>query len=401
MISDRYYPETRSAAHLFQDLAEGLVKRGHDVAVLTKMPTENLPGEASNDLSSLPYRDCIAGVTVIRVPGLFSMKRSIGLRAVDQLYFGLRILWRALISAKPDVMVVYSPPLPLAVAGALYSNWSGVPFVLNLHDLYPRTAIELGVLRNKLLIWVARRLESFAYRNAAQIVVPAQQSQRILTEQTGVDEKKVHLVFNWIDTRSIVPDSKRSSFRRLNALTGRFVVSYAGLMGLAQDLTNVIECARRMRDQSDVLFLLVGDGVYAERWKDLARGLENVRFLPSVPRDVYLDVLRASDVCLVPLSASLKSPAIPGKLQSIMAVAKPVIAIVQPDGDAAQMVWESKCGFVVAPGDISELQRVLLKLLSNPTLAEELGRNGRQYAEQQFNLDSAVSTLEKVLGLAI
>ena len=401
MISDRYAPETRSVAHLFQDLAEGLVKRGEDVVVMTKMPLEHLPCDGRVRHTNPPAIDHLGGVKIIRVRGLFSTNRSIFCRALDQIYLALRVLWRALRNPTPHVVVVYSPPLPLALASALYGKWKGVPYILNLHDLYPRTAIELGVLNNRLLIWGAQILEDFACKAASQIIVPAPESQRVLTKEKDIPEKKVHLVFNWVDTHSIVPGPKDNGFRDANALSGLFVVSYAGLMGLAQDLSTIIECAGQMQEQRDVVFLLVGDGVYAERWRRLAQGLENIRIMPSVSRDVYLDVLRASDVCLVPLAADLQSPAIPGKMQSIMAVGRPVIAIVPPTGSAAEMVRMSRCGFVVAPGKIADLKKVLLDLQDNSSLGDELGSNGRRYAESHFNLASALSAVEVVLKKAM
>lgn len=399
MISDRYPPETRSAAHLFQDLAEGLAKEGHQVTVLTKMPVEYLPEYVSE--GSLPAHECIGDVTVVRVRGLFSSKVPIFLRALDQVYLAIRLLLRVLAHRpRPHVVLVYSPPLPLAVMAGLYTRLTWVPYVLNLHDLYPRTAIELGVLRNEVVIWLARKLEMIAYRHARQIIVPAAASRRILVEEHRIPGEKVHLIRNWIDTSRITPGPTENRFRQANGLSGRLVVSYAGLMGYAQDLTTVIECARLVVGLPDVVFLLVGEGPYADRWKRMAEGMTNVRFLSSVTRDVYFDVLRASDVCLVPLSGSLESPAIPGKLQSIMGVGRPVIAVVPPDGEAAKVVKESQCGFVVQPGNSKELEKAITRLHGNPALRTELGRNGRRFAELHFDLKSALTAVEKVLSMA-
>lgn len=397
MISDRYPPETRSVAHIFQDLAEALVKRGHKVTVLTKRPPgEYLPVGLQDHM--IPVLEIVGGVTVVRVGGLFSSKMPAIFRALDQFYLAVRILLRIYFAKpKPDAVLVYSPPLPLAIAAALYRRWAGVAYVLNLHDLYPRTAIELGLLKNKFVIWAARNLERIAYTNADHIVVPAAQSRQILIEDHRLPLNKVELVFNWIDTDGIVPGAQDNAFALANGLSGQFVASYAGLMGYAQDLSTIIECAWRLRERRDLLFLLVGDGVCVERWKCMSAGLENVRFLPAVPREVYLDILRASDVCLVPLAPSLHSPAIPGKLQSIMAVGKPVIAIVPTGGDAARMVSESRCGFVVTPGDTKKLESRLMELFENPDLAKEFGANGRRYAETHFRLDAAASTVERVL----
>lgn len=399
MISDRYPPEVRSVAHLFQELAEGLAELQHNVTVLTKMPTEFLPDDRREKPQDLPTHATVNGIRIIRIRGLFALRKSIFLRAIGQLYLGLRMLWRSMQLAKYDVVIVYSPPLPLAVVAACYGKWYHVPFVLHLHDLYPRTAIELGVLKNKLLIWGASRLENFAYKNASHIVVPAFGSQQILAREKRVSARKIHLIPNWVDTRLVMPGPKHNDFRKEHTLDGMFVISYAGVMGFAQDLTTIIQCAWMMQDQKDVAFLLVGDGVYAEKWRKCAKGLDNVQFFPPVSKEVYYDVLRASDVCLMPLTATLESPAIPGKLQSIMAVGRPVIAVVPPASNAAQMVKDSKGGFVVSPGEPEELQRILMKLYHNPSLGEDIGKGGREYTEKHFDLRLAVSEFERILQL--
>jgi glycosyltransferase involved in cell wall biosynthesis len=399
MISDRYPPEARSVAHLFQDLAEGLAKQGHHVMVLTKRPVEYLPEGVSHD--ALPSGECTGVVNIIRVAGLVSSRAPIVLRALDQVYVALCFLfWTLARRPRPEVILVYSPPLPLAVMTALYSRLSGVPYVLNLHDLYPRTAIELGVLKNRLVIWLARKLEMIAYRWAQKIIVPAAQSRQILVEEQNIPRDKIHLIRNWIDTERITPGPADNGFRKGNALSGRFVVSYAGLMGYAQDLTTVIKGARLLQTQGEIVFVLAGDGPCADRWMKMAKDMANIHFLSSLPRDMYFDLLRGSHACLVPLSGVLESPAVPGKLQSIMAVGKPVIAIVPPSGEAAQVVRESYCGFVVRPGDPLEFEKAVIKLFGNPKLRDELGQNGRHFAEIHFNLKSALTAVERVLSMA-
>ncbi len=401
MISDRYPPEERSAAQLFQDLAKRLATAGHEVTVLTRMPTGYMPGNAREKSFDLPKLSCTAGVQVIRIRGLFVYEKSIFLKAIDQFYLALRILWRSIRLSRPNVVIVYSPPLPLAGIGAIFCKSRHIPYVLNLHDLYPRTAVELRLLKNRLLIWIAGLLENFAYKNCSEIVVPAPGSRQFLIRDKGINASNVHLIFNWVNAKSVAPGPKENGFRKANGLCGLFVISYAGLMGFAQDLATIIECAKKMERRQDIIFILVGDGVFIEKWKRIAYGLKSVRFLSTVSREDYYDVLRGSDVCLVPLTGRLFSPAIPGKMQNIMAVGRPLVAVVPPESDAAHVVRDSGCGFIVSPGDPAKLQRVLEELYGNPSLGEELGGNGRKYAEKYFDIDSAMARFEKILGQAV
>ncbi len=384
---DRYAPEARSAAHLFEDLAKALAGRGHDVAVVTKKPTENLPD--GSEYPGVEFRD---GVRVVRMRSYLGEPRSTVLKGLDQLFLAARVWLRLVFLESPDAVLVYSPPLPLAAACVA----SGRPVVLNLHDLYPRTAVELGRLNSPLLVALARLLEDFVYRRTRRFVVPAPDSARYLTQQKGIPEEAVALCYNWVDLNLTLPGDG-SGFRKAHGLDGRFLVTYAGLVGVAQDLSAVVDAARRAHDDDVVLFLVMGEGSELARWKSEGAGLANLRFMPTLPREEYLQALRASDACLLALSGNLKSPAIPGKLQSIMAVAKPVLAVVPAGSAAAHAVEEAGCGFVTAPSDGAALLAAARKLRDDAPLRRRLGEAGRRHAEAKFSLARAVEIFESAL----
>jgi lipopolysaccharide/colanic/teichoic acid biosynthesis glycosyltransferase/glycosyltransferase involved in cell wall biosynthesis len=399
LFTDRFPPEVRASAQLFHELAVELVSRGHQVGVVTRMPADYIPSVTGGSAPS--KRALLDGIDVIRVGSLSAVRRAPIVRALDQFLLGAAFMLASRQLPVADAVLVYSPPLPLALTARLYSWWRGSPFVLNLHDFYPQTAIELGLLKNRLGIALARWMEKIVYRNAARIVVPAPSSRRILLEREGLAPDTVCLIPNWADVDHVRPGPRENGFRAGHGLSGSFVVSFAGVMGFAQDLTSVIEAARALRDQPDIVFLLVGEGIYRDRWQETARGLGNVRFLPMQAKNDYFDLLRASDVCLVPLTRTLESPAIPGKIQSIMAVARPVVAIVNGDGDAAELIRKTQCGLVVAPERASELVDTIRRLHGDRGLGEWLGANGRAYAEQHFSLRYAADAYEAVLRTAL
>lgn len=396
-LTDRYAPEARAAAYLSQELAESLAAAGHRVTVLARMPSRYVPGGHA----AVPRTEILRGVRVIRVGGLAFLGRSLLLRPIDHVLTAAALALRAWMVERPDVTIAYSPPLPLALTAALHRRWRGVPYVLNLHDLYPSTAVELGLLKNKALIAIASWMEAVAYRNASQIVVAAPRSRRILNERNGVQLSNVHYVPNLVNTDRCAPGPKDNRFRRAEQLSDSFVVLYAGLMGVAQDLGTIIDCARQMQSRQDVVFVLMGDGVYARKWKTLAQDLPNVRFRGPVANDEYAEALRASDVCLVPLSPALKSPAVPGKMSTIMAAGKPMIALVPPWSDAIELIRESRSGIVTSPGHPDQLQSAIESLAGNRRLAEELGENGRSYATERLSLEAAIPQFERVVARVI
>jgi len=400
MLTDRFPPEARANAHLFHELATGLVEQGHEVGVVTRMPGDYVPSDRSG-LPTAKAQERMDGLEVIRVRGLTALRRAPFMRALDQLAIGVTFGIAARRWPGADVVVIYSPPLPLVIAGLVYGGFARAPYVLNVHDFYPQTAIDLGLLRSRALIGAARWFERLAYRHAARIVVPAPRSRDVLAAANGLHAGKVCLVPNWADLDRVMPGPRENEFRRAHGLSGKFVVSYAGVMGFAQDLAPVIEAAHRLQHRRDVVFLLVGDGIYVGRWKRMAQGLTNVRFLPMQAKSDYFELLRASDVCLVPLAGALDSPAIPGKIQSIMAVARPVLAIVNPSGDAADLIAKSRCGMTVPPDRPDEVAARVLQFYDDRELGEALGANGRRYAEQNFSLPQAVRAWEEILEAAV
>jgi len=379
-------------------MAEALCGLGHQVTVLTKVPTEYLP-ESVKQGTEFPRREVLGGVEIVRVRGRAGMHRSIPARALEQLFGALAFTQAALRLPRPDIILTMAPPLPIALVGALCAWLKRVPYVLNLQDIYPKSAVEMGLLRNGAVIWAMERASRLLYRFAREIVVPMEGNVRYLCDEVGLSRSRIRLLHNWVDVSHRRPGDRDNDFRRELGFSDEMVVSYAGLLGFAQDFSTVIECARVLTSKSDISFVLIGDGVLASRWKHEAADLDNLCFLPPVTEDRYYDALRASDVCLVTLSADYRAPAIPGKIQCIMSVARPILAIL-PEGDAAAIIRESGCGFVVAPGDVEGLKMRLLELASDEELRSELGARGRAYAEAHFSLAAAAIAYEETLRRA-
>ena len=397
MVTDRYIPEARAIAHLWQDLAEKLVEKGHEVAVLTKMPTDYLAaGEDQTREQEIPNSEIMNGVRIYRMRGIVGSRKSAASRAIDQIYLGAKLIRGAADLFQCDLVVVASPPLPWAAAVSFRCSLQKIPCVLNLHDIYPRTAIELGLLKSKPLIWAAKALEKYLYKSTSHIFVPNPGTYKILLNNKKCIPGNVDLIYNWIDTNKYLPGRKDKTFLQAINPEAKFIVSYVGLMGYAQDLKTIIDCARMIIDEEKIIFLLVGDGVLKEKWEEFSKDLRNVHFHSTVSKEQYYNMLRASDLCLVPLTEDLKSPVIPGKLQSIMAMSRPVAAIVPPDSDTSKVVEDSGCGFVIPSGSPEILRDAILDLCSNSNLRENLGKSGRRYAEEHFDLTDVVVKLEKV-----
>jgi len=387
-------PEIRSQATLFYEIAAEFQRRGHEVAVITKVPNHYVSnGDAE---SILPGWSVTCGIPTFRIKRFPLSGRQPFVRGLEHLSLGYSFARASKRWPNADVVIVYSPPLPLALSALRYRREFGAPFVLNVQDIYPQTAIDLGLLRNRIGIELAERMELRAYAHASRIVVHSPGNRELLVARKKVPDGKLRVIYNWVDTAAIYPRPNDESFRAVHSLQGKFVVSYAGLMGFAQDLGTIIGSANLLRDDNDVVFLLVGEGVLEPQWRQMVKdhNLQNVRFLPLQPKERYSDLLAASDVCLVPLSGNLRTPVVPGKLQSIMASGRPAITIVESNGDTPKLINASGSGVNVMPGKPKALTDAIMQLKANPALREEMGRRGRAFAETNFCLARSADAYE-------
>lgn len=424
LLTAYFPPDTGSAAHLFYELGRAFVERGHEVTVLTSMPGYHALGPLEKYRGKKRIKEDMDGMEVVRVATPQPPRHLLVGRALWQFGGALAFFLAGLALPSHDVAIVYSPPLPLGLTAWGLKKLRGIPFILNVQDLFPQSIIDLGLLRNRWLIRFFEAMERFVYQQANAITVHSEGNRQHIARKLGIEKaEKIRVIPNWVDTRFIQPGPRVNWFREEYNLGNAFIVSFAGVLGYSQDLDVVLEAARilnggrwKMEDvswkteggdwqsaignpNSEILFLIVGDGVEKARLEAKARqiGLDNVRFLPMQPREKYPAVLHASDIGLVTLHAEVRTPVVPSKILSIMAAGRPVVAAMNLDGDGPRLITESRCGLCVPPEDPQALAQAVLKLYHDPSLRQELGRNGRRYAEEHLSLEACGGQYEELL----
>ena len=395
ILSEAFPPETKSASTLFFELAQSLVERGHEVAVITRQPRYNVAD--GTDLSAIPARETLAGIKVNRfkTPPL---ARTVPLiRGFEHFILGWIFFWGGLRLPRPDIILVYSPPLPLGITGYWLGRIKRCPVVVNIQDLYPQMVIDLGLLKNKFLIGVSRAMERSIYRKSDALTVHSDGNKEYVVAQ-GANKNSTEVVHNWVDTKLIKPAGRENDFSRKHGLAGKFVVSFAGVMGFAQGLEVVVAAANLVKDKKDIAFVLVGDGVKQPELVKQAAGLNlaNIIFVPTQPVALYPQILHASDLCLVTLKGDLVTPVVPGKMLSIMAAGKPVLASLPLTGDAPKIIEKYNCGIAVAPDDPGQLAEAVLKLYNDARLRQAMGERGRAAAVADFSRQACVDKYEKL-----
>ena len=337
-------------------------------------------------------RRTVDGIEVVGVRGAYSdymtaTALSHPRRIAAFLRFAAGAALAALRRPRPDVIYATSPPLTMAVPGLLASLRHRAPLVFEVRDLWPEAPIQMGALRNPLLRSAARALERLVYRRASAIVALSP-GIRDGVLAVGVPEDKVELVPNAADLELFAPDRDGRALRDELGLGGRFVCSYFGAMGEANDLTQVIEAAALLRER-EVSFVLLGGGKRRTALERLARerGADNVVFMDPVPDKASVARLAAaSDACLtifkdVPVLATNS----PNKLFDTFAAGR--AAIVNTDGWMRELVEDNDAGVYVRAADPADLAEKVGRLEADRELTERLGRNGRALAEREFDRD--------------
>ena len=395
IFTQHFPPETMATGRRACDLAETLASRGHRVTVIAGRPSHP---------SSLRLRFCrqaareenaAAGYRILRVPVFRSRDPGILRRFLTYSTFMLSAACWGIWQPRPDAVLAVSP-LPTGLAALPAHWWHRAPLVFDLQDIWPDSALAVGLLHGSCSMGLLRRLEQFFYRRCAKVVVITEGFKRYLLN-VGLPRSRVAVLHNGVQWQSFVGVKPKEELRKSLRLDGKFVVGYVGNIGLAQGLATLLRAAEQLRDEP-VAFVLVGEGTDKRRLLDLvrARALANVRFLAGVPRDQVFPILATCDALLLILRKDpLFEITIPSKLYEYMAAGKPILCSV--GGEAAELVTATGCGLPVTPSDGTALAASVRRLMAEPQWRRALGEAGVRSAQALFSRDSLMDAYAELV----
>ena len=265
------------------ELSKELNSRGYQVTVITTWPQYNL--NENKGIREFTEIEEEQGISVIRIKTLPHHNINYLLRGIAQLIMPLQFLWKLWrYQVKVDACIIYSPPLTLAFVGIVLKI-QGVKSLLNIQDLFPQNAIDLGVLRNPIQIWFFRCIEIISYRFSDCITVHSEGNRHSILKQYPDLTNKLKTLHNWIDLDHHQDGELDIDFRKEWNMNQPLIAVFAGVMGPSQYLNLILNIANRIQDDPEILFLLVGGGAEKENLIDLAaeRKLTNVRFKNFCP----------------------------------------------------------------------------------------------------------------------
>jgi glycosyltransferase involved in cell wall biosynthesis len=392
IVSERFHPEE----FRINDLARDWVQRGHDVCVLTQVPSYPQGHVFPGWVNRAVLDEIWDGAHICRVPTVTGYECHLGRKLLNYLSFLLWGSWAAWRhGGRPDVIFSFNTgPLTSVVPAALLARWRRVPLVVWTQDLWPDSVWAYGFRRTPLREAVLDAFVRFVYRRAARVLVSCDGFRGALAPYLP-PWQLAEFVPNWAD--ELDPQAAPSTLFE----PGCFHFTFAGNLGKVQNLDRVLTAFASLPADllASVRLNLVGDGSQAAALKERVKreGIPSVRFLGRVPASEMASVYRASHVLLVTLEDQpLFKLTVPSKFQTCLAAGKPILAAV--GGEVNRLVEEEGVGLAVEPGDVAGIRRLLEDFaMLDEGSRSAMGGRGRALLERVYRREAILETLNEVL----
>ena len=398
LISMNFAPELTGIGKYSGEMADGLVARGHDVRVVCAppyYPTWRLQGGCSGRQYSVERRR--PGLTIYRCP-IWIPKRPDGVRRLLHLAsFALSslpvLLWH--VFWKPRIVFVVAPALFCAPAGWLTARLAGARAWLHIQDFEVDAAFQLGMLKRPL----TRRFALVAERVLLQSFDTVSTISRRMIRQLatkGMSMQDTELVRNWVDLSQVRPTDQSLPLREsLGIGPSQVVCLFSGSINRKQGLDVVVEAARRLQSDPNVVFVVCGNGELRRALEDSASGLDNMRFIDLQPTSELNALLNMADIHLLPQLRDAADLVMPSKLGGMLASGRPIVAGATFGTEIASIVVGR--GVVTPPECADGFEQAIRALAADAERRKRLGAEGRSYAERMLNSDVILDRLSSRL----
>jgi len=397
-ISQYFFPEIGAASERISGFSSNLGSFGHKVTVITGFPNYPLNRKYTGYRKKLFSIEDYRGVRLIRVWLFTSSKSGAFARLVNYLSFMFSSIIAGLFVKDVDYAVATSGPIFAGLAGYILSVIKGADFIFDVRDIWPERIYAGTSIKRGMLIRMLEKLEIFLYRKAFRIIAVTRGVRDNIVSK-GVNRKKTVVITNGVDTEVFKPQPKDQGLvEKLGIKQDSFVVIYAGTLGLLQDNDLLLATAEKLKNYSDIIFLVIGDGAKRDDFIAKARknDLDKILVLPPVSP---AELCRFINLSNVGTNANTDHPhnnmAIPVKMFTYMACAKPVI--MANSGEIAELVESHRIGRCVPPGDVDAFSNAILEFYHNKELCKEYGRNCYELAQNSFAIERLSRELDRVL----
>ncbi len=409
LIHQYFLEDDDSGGSRFNEMTKIWTEKGHSVTVLAGTMHYNLNQKRNDYKGKLFVKRQQGPVNVYRCYVSESYNKNFlgRLWGYFSFVFSATLVGLTKVPGKHDVIIVTSPPLFLGITGYILSRIKRIPFLFEVRDLWPESAIDTGVVTNKWLIKLSYALERFIYRTSSRINVLTPAFRDTLITSKGIPMDKIELIPNAADfslTDRILNNFDADNFRRSIGLEGKFVVTYVGAHGVANHLIQLLDVAETLIT-TNIVFQLIGEGMQKKYLKEEAksRNLTNIIFVDAVPKEEVFKYILASDIgASVLKKVDTFKTVYSNKTFDYMACKKPILMVI--DGVSRALVETAGCGLYAEPENTADIRDKIMYYFNNPEILRRHGENGYAYARNNFDRNvlaiKYIDVLEKMNGLS-
>jgi len=388
VIHQYFLDKNQGGGTRFNQFAKYWTEAGHNVTVIAGMVDYTTGQKLDKWKGKFMVEENEQNVTVIRTHVSEQYNKSFLGRLWGYFSFTFSASLALLkLKERPDIVIATSPPLFIGIPGFIAKILFRIPFIFEVRDLWPESAIETGILKNKIIINMSYWLEKVIYRRANAINVLTPAFRKALIDK-GIPEEKVWMIPNGADMDLFKNEKVYSDIRAEYDWTNKFVILYIGAHGVANNLEQLVFTAEKLEKQlPQVLIVCIGDGMEKAKLINLVKEkrLQNVSFIPPQPKEKIKDFVYACDVGIAVLKKiDVFKTVYPNKVFDYMACAKPVILGI--DGVAKDLVVnQAKCGIYCEPENVDEIVDAIKTYYNHHELRRQHGENGFNFVKNNFN----------------
>lgn len=408
LIHQYFLEKNDGGGSRFNEMTQQWVKEGHSVTVLAGMVHYNTGKKSERYKGKYFYKDEYSkGVTVWRCHVSEAYNVSFLGRLWAYFSFVFSSIWAGLfkVKGKHDVIVVTSPPLFVGITAYVLSIFKRKPFIFEVRDLWPESAIDTGVLTNGLIIKFAYWFESFIYKKAKYINVLTPAFRDKIINDKGVDKDKVEYIPNAADftlSDTLLQEFDAKGFKEELGFKDKFVITYVGAHGVANHLIQVVDAAEKLKD-TNVIFQLIGSGMDKPNLIKAVhdRQLGNVVFRDPVPKKVVFKYILASDMgASVLKNVDTFKTIYSNKTFDYMSCKIPILMAI--DGVSRELVEIANCGIYIEPENSNDYNDKIRSIISQAELSRvEMGQSGYDYAKSHFDRTVLANKYLKLIQKAV
>lgn len=399
IFEQRYTSEKDPGIARFNIFAKYWARNGHTVTVVSGMINYVSGHKPDKYKGKFFLSERInKGITVLRVfDTVIGYGTFLG-RMFSYISYTFSSLCAGIAIKRPDLIIVSSPPLFVGIVAIIIGAIKKTPFIFDVRDPWPLAAVELGFVKNRILIFFSYLLENYIYRSSSHIVVNSSGMLKYLITEKIVNNKNIALIPNPVDFDTLNSNNyklwgKDKEWRK------KFIIMYSGAHSAIYDFETLLAVAQNMSKNSAILFVLIGDGrqkQYIREYVDKHK-IQNVLLLPPVTKKEITRHINNADICLVPVKQhKFLKYCFFTKLFDYMALKKPIV--IAAEGASARLVAkEANCGIAVNPGNKEAFENAILELFQSKEKRKMLGENGYRYVSKNNSAEKLAQDYIKIL----